>query len=119
MTVKNQAANVQMSIEDELSDFAADLIGEAHNESFIRHLFALTPGTWSSVRTICRQAQLLTKRLDDLEATADGELRVVWMDYPESSYGEGYCVILFFQESIHWSSVALYNKGRLTSGEAA
>lgn len=42
-----------------------------------------------------------------MSASSNG---VTWLDHPKAAYGEGYCIIIFFVEALHWKNVALYNK---------
>ena len=44
-----------------------------------------------------------------------GTLRVTWLEYPELE--QGYCLVLFYMDSLGWNSLALYNKTRLENVE--
>lgn len=102
-----------LELEDEFSDFSADFVAEM--ELSLKRLFQREPGKWTAVHELCDAEQ----RLQALEQLADGVLQAAWMEYPESAYGEGYVTVLFFIESLPWSTVAIYNKALLERTTAA
>jgi hypothetical protein len=99
-----------MTIEDELSDIAADLVSLKENHPFLRRLFSVDPGHWVALAGTCRDIALLGKRLSEPDI-ADVAPNVTWADYPMSLHGGGYCTIIFFAESVGWYKLALFNKG--------
>ena len=105
-----------MNLAEKLADTTADLVALKDNNAFLAHLFATAAGRWVRVVTVCGESLGIATRLEELETLAGGTLRVTWLEYPDSIYGAGYCVIIFFLEELHWSSVVLYNKGRWGAG---
>jgi hypothetical protein len=99
-----------MNLEDQLSDITASLLQLEKNGVFLERLFSLDMGKWAEVTVLCRHLAEEEARLAELEESSGGTLRVTWLDYPNSAYGPGYAVIIFFLEELHWSNVALYNK---------
>jgi hypothetical protein len=99
-----------MTLEDNLSNITADLVGLEKNSVFLDRLFSIKMGTWVPVIQLCRGITDVEERLARLQKSFDGTLHVAWLDYPDSVYGQGYCTIIFFSEQLHWNSIALYNK---------
>lgn len=96
--------------EERLADLAADLVERAENSAFLARLFALEAGRWEDVATLCQDLAPLDDPLEQFQGLSKGALQVTWLDYPPSTHGPGYCLIIFFAEELHWNSVALYNK---------
>lgn len=103
----------QLSVEEELEDFAADFVSDKHSDSRLRHLFEQASGEWFAAKQFCDEETAMT-RLSTLEESADGTLRVAWLAHPEA-YDEGFVTVLFFVDSLFWHTLAIYNKGRLDS----
>jgi hypothetical protein len=99
-----------MSGEDSLTDVTADLVEREENHVFLERLFALEAGVWEAVAVLCRDIEHLKEPIEALQRSSTGVLYVTWLDYPHAAYGQGYCLIVFFEEEEHWSNVALYNK---------
>jgi hypothetical protein len=99
--------------EDELTDLMADLLGESHNEPFLRALFFAKAGQWLEVSTLCVDLESIKQRLDRLQAGANDSLFVTWLEYPEPTKSEGFCLIVFFTPMFMWNSTAIYNKAHL------
>ena len=98
-----------MNVEDKLSDITSDLVELEENIIFLERLFSIESGIWIEVTSLSiglRKENSIGK----LSRSLKGKLWVTWLDYPISTYGKGYCTIIFFSEELHWSSVALYNK---------
>ena len=101
-----------MTPEDQLADVTAGLITLEENEIFLERLFYSRAGEWLDVESLCIGLTRIEGQLKSLLDSLEGTLHVTWLEYPHSAYGEGYCVIVFFLESLHWSNVALYNRQR-------
>jgi hypothetical protein len=99
-----------MKIEESLADLTADLIGCKANSAFLERLFSLKAGVWADVTDLCRDIVHLEDHIAQLQRSSKGRLRATWLNYPISTHGKGYCLIIFFMEELHWSNVALYNK---------
>jgi hypothetical protein len=97
-----------MNLEDTLSDLTADLV--ASNEPFMERLLTGEAGRWEEVATLCAEFPEPLAKLAVLEEPYQGDLRVTWLDYPDSSYGPGYCVVLFYSEGLNWRTVAIFNQ---------
>jgi len=98
-----------MNIEEVLSDIGADLVSEEKCRPFLERLLSERAAAWVDLTSLLRGLGEVEERLRLALSDQDGPVRVTWLDYPESAYGEGYCAIVFFHEALHWSSVALYN----------
>ena len=108
-----------LSLEDRLSCLTADLVEFDRNRLFLARLFAARLGQWQSVDALCvglpeieRQLQALKERFVSGEA-----LRVTWLESPDAVYGEGFCIILFLVEALHWETLAVYNKQLFLSNQ--
>lgn len=107
------ANELPMNMEDELSDLAADLLSDTRYEAALMQLFSQKAGVWVFATSLLGDE----RRLQAVEELAGGPLRVTWMDYPGSDYGAGYCTVAFFVEASLWSSIGVYNRGRLLRDE--
>ncbi len=104
------AGEVQVNIEDQLADITADLVEREENSLFLERIFAQTAGVWEDTAVLCNNLAPIKTHIEQLQKHLAGTLQATWLDYPHAEHGEGYCVIKFFLEELHWSSVALYNK---------
>ncbi len=102
-----------MNLVDILSEITADLVEFEENEPFLERLFQLKPGVWTDLDGLCDDLDGYKERLKALQKPFQERVRVAWLDYPASRYGDGYCLILFFGDEHQWHNVALYNKQRL------
>ena len=99
-----------MKVEERLADLTADLVECEENSVFLERLFSLMAGVWADVTDLCRDIVHLEDDMAQLQQSSKGRLRATWLDYPASTHGKGYCLIIFFTEELHWSNIALYNK---------
>ncbi|HAC62936.1 MAG TPA: hypothetical protein DCF68_05220 [Cyanothece sp. UBA12306] len=102
-----------LEIEDQLSYLTADLVEYKSNQKFLDRLFAHESGKWTDIYNLCHDLNSISDNLKDLEKACQGILQVTWLDYP-SNLGEGYCLIIFYLESLHWSNMALHCKTKLS-----
>jgi len=102
-----------MNLVDILSEITADLVEFEENEPFLERLFKLEPGMWANLDCLCDNLDNYKERLNLLQKRFHEKVRVTWLNYPDSRYGDGYCLILFFADEHQWHNVALYNKQRL------
>jgi hypothetical protein len=100
-------------VRNTLSEITADLVEFEENEPFLARLFQLEPGIWAKLDCLCDNLADYKERLTMLQKTFQEKVRVTWLNYPDSRYGDGYCLILFFADEHQWHNVALYNKRRL------
>lgn len=114
LEVEEEEDDIELSIEEELNDLAADLVSFKRYSPFLERLFSISPGTWSKLENLCSGIKDIEQRLIDWQeaGTVVESVCVAWLDYPESSYGGEYCVIVFFCENPHWITDAIYNKQR-------
>ena len=98
-------------IEDILSGITADLVGYESNSPFLERLFLQAGGKWIEIDGLCKGLKEIESQLEELKELFDGTVRVTWLDYPDATCGLDYCIIIFFVEALHWSNLALYNKG--------
>lgn len=98
-----------MELEDILSGITADLVGYESNSLFLKRLFSEEAGKWIEIEPLCSGLKKIESQLEQLKESFEESLRVTWLDYP-ASYGEGFCIIIFFVEALHWNNLALYNK---------
>ena len=99
-----------MNIEEQLADITADLVERDENNPFLERIFSQKAGVWEAIAVLCNNLAHIKTQLEQLQKPLVGTLQATWLDYPNSEHGEGYCVIIFFLEELHWSSVALYNR---------
>ncbi len=99
-----------MTKEEQLADITADLVELEANHPFLARLFSLPAGMWEEVTILCDDLPQIKDQIKQLQKYSTDILQVTWLDYPYSTSGKGYCVIIFFAEVLHWNSVALYNK---------
>jgi len=104
------AGEVQVNIEDQLADITADLVERDENSLFLERIFSQKAGVWEATAALCNHLVHIKTQIEQLQKQLAGTLQATWLDYPHSGHGEGYCIIIFFLEELHWSSVALYNK---------
>ena|GEM_PF-1015601 len=99
-----------MKVEERLEELTADLVESEENSVFLERLFSLKAGVWEDVTALCRDIVHLEDDMAQLQQSSKDGLRATWLNYPASTHGKGYCLIIFFIEELHWSNVALYNK---------
>ncbi len=99
-----------MKVEEKFEELTADLVECEENRVFLERLFSLKAGVWEDVTALCHDIVHLEDHMAQLQRSSKGRLRATWLDYPVSTQGKGYCLIIFFAEELHWSNVALYNK---------
>jgi hypothetical protein len=99
-----------MKVEEKLEELTADLVECEENSVFLERLFSLKTGVWEDVTALCRDIAHIEDDMAQLQWSSKGRLRATWLNYPASTHGKGYCLIVFFAEELHWSNVALYNK---------
>jgi len=102
-----------MNIEEELYDLSADLLTEQRFFPFIERLFAQNPGVWSRVELLCSGIPLIEDRVQSLSAQLEGNFMVSWLDYSGGPYVSGFASIMFFEDQLLWSSIAVYNRERI------
>jgi hypothetical protein len=112
--VEEEEDEIELSVEEELNDLAADLVSFKRYSPFLERLFSQSYGTWNVLEHLCSGIKDIEQRFSDWEeaGTVVESVRVAWLDYPESSYGGQFCVIIFFCENPHWITDAIYNKKR-------
>ncbi|MBD1806921.1 hypothetical protein H6F98_15850 [Microcoleus sp. FACHB-SPT15] len=113
----NLEENLEMELEDKLSCLTADLVEFESNSLFLERLFSEEVGKWIEIESLCSGLQEIESQLEELKELfvaccpeGAGTLRVTSLDYPDAACGEGFCLIIFFVEALHWSNLALYNK---------
>lgn len=102
-----------MNLTDTLSELTADLVEFEENEPFLRRLFKLEPGNWVDLDCLCDGLDGYKVTLARLKKSHQERVRVTWLHYPDSAYGEGYSLIVFFADRQQWHNIAVYNKERL------
>jgi hypothetical protein len=112
-TIKVTNTIEDLTVEDQLSEITADLIEFKTNQIFLHRLFSKPEGEWLKVISLCDNLENIRNLFDLLPEKTAANLQVTWLNYPHSVYGEGYCLITFFEDELHWSNVALYNKQQL------
>jgi hypothetical protein len=97
-----------LELEDELLDFTADLLALKDNQAFVLALFGVPSGQWMNVDAMLSDRPAVQAQLRELEAMAQGQLQVVWLQHPETS--AAYSLVLFFMESLGWDNLAVYHR---------
>lgn len=100
-----------IDIEDELADFTADLIALSANEYILSRLFAEPAGSWSNLASFLERHQQAVQAVKKIQADCDGTVQVTWLEHPILDHG--YCLVLFYVDSLGWNNLAVYNKARL------
>ena len=100
-----------IDIEDELTDFAADLLALKKNETVLKCLFAQPAGTWVKATSCIDNTDQIYQEISSLQASCNGTLQITWLERPE--LGHDYGLVLFYVDSLGWNSLALYNRGLL------
>lgn len=103
-----------LELEDQLSCLTADLLELKQNSSFLEQLFQQKAGQWTEVNSLCNNLDNIINELALIRHQYQLDLQVTWLDYPQSVLGDGYCLIIFYLESLHWNQVSLYNKKHFT-----
>ncbi len=101
--------NIELEVEDKLSCISADMVSLRKYSACMERLFALPSGQWVELIHLFFGIGEIEQRLQGLAAKISGVPRVSWSDYPDSVYGPGYRVVVFFCDDPFWSNVALYN----------
>ncbi|MEM9219643.1 MAG: hypothetical protein AAGD25_35595 [Cyanobacteria bacterium P01_F01_bin.150] len=101
-----------LDVEDELEDFTADLVALKQNEEILRRLFSQPLGQWSDLMSLVDERGSVSTVLQTLAEKCDGSLQITWLEHPDLN--TGYCLVLFYVDSLAWNNLALYNKGRLS-----
>ncbi len=99
-----------MKVEEKFEDLTADLVECEENSAFLERLFSLKADVWEDVTALCRDIVHLEDQMVQLQRSSKDRLQATWLNYPASTHGKGYCLIIFLAEELHWSNVALYNK---------
>lgn len=100
-----------IDLEEELADFTADVLALKTYESSLRRLFDSPSGIWSDLETLLEGNRQAVNEIATLQSNCQGVLRVTWLNPPNLDMG--YCLVLFYVESLGWNSLAVYNKARL------
>ncbi|WP_017660870.1 hypothetical protein [Baaleninema simplex] len=99
-----------LSVEENLSDIAAELLSSRRNEDFLERLFSVESGKWIDMPPLCKGLIEIEEQLEEAGKSFREAPQVTWLPYSSPCYEQGFCIIIFFVEDLHWSSVALYNK---------
>jgi hypothetical protein len=115
-TTMNVTESIEdLTLEDQLSEISADLVEFKSNQIFLKRLFSHHQGEWLKVVNLISDMETIIKQINLLPEKISSNLQVTWLDYSHSVYGEGYCLITFFEDQLHWSNVALFNKQYLSN----
>jgi hypothetical protein len=107
--MSTELKNTELEGEDELSCISADMVSFRKYSTYMDRLFALPSGQWVELTHLFFGIGEIEQRLQGLAARISGGPRTSWSDYPDSVYGPGYRVVVFFCDGPLWSNVALYN----------
>jgi hypothetical protein len=102
---------VDLDIEEEWADFTADLLSLRSNESLLKNLFFHPIGQWLNFSDLLDDRDDVWNQLNKLQSDCGGALQVTWLGHPQLD--RGYCLILFYVDSLDWNNLSLYNKSRL------
>jgi len=89
-----------MQGEERFEELTADLVESEENSVFLERLFSLKAGAWEDVTALCRDIVQLEDDMAQLQRSSKGGLRATWLNYPASTHGKGYCLIIFFVEEL-------------------
>lgn len=97
----------------ELELLIANLIEQDDKQNkFLKNLFSYPSSVWFNLIELLGNDDHLKTSAEMIEKNAGGRLDTQWIDYPLSQYGEGYCLLLFWIESLHTYKIALYHRER-------
>jgi hypothetical protein len=102
---------VDLDIEEEWADFTADLLSLRSNESLLKNLFFHPIGQWLNFSDLLGKQDDIRQQLNKLQTDCAGILQVTWLGHPQLD--RGYCLVLFYVDSLDWNNLSLYNKSRL------
>jgi hypothetical protein len=102
---------VDLDIEEEWADFTADLLSLKSNEYLLHGLFSHPIGQWLNFSDVLDSHDDVWHQLNKLQSDCGGELQVTWLGHPQLD--RGYCLVLFYVDSLDWNNLSLYNKARL------
>ena len=97
-----------MDKEDVLSGICADIVALKRLEPCLAKLRAAPKGVWQELSRVCSDDEALLQELEKL-GTDGAATYATWLPFPDSVYGPSYITIMFFCESLHWYSLALFN----------
>lgn len=97
-----------MDKEDILSGICADIVSLKRLAPCLAKLRAAPKGVWLELSRVCSEDEALLQELDKLGTDAAATY-ATWLPFPDSVYGPGFIAIVFFCESLHWHSLALFN----------
>lgn len=100
-----------IEIEDEVADFAADLLALEEHEFVLEYLFKRPAGKWCNLVDFITDDHPIVQKITSLQSDCHGQLKVTWIEHPDLE--SGYCFVVFYVDSLNWNSLALYNKDRL------
>lgn len=98
------------SLPELLADSIADILSDKKWALFMQPLFAQSQGLWVDVLSVCDELNINHSNFEQIEESLPSPLFATWLPFPESVYGEEYCVVIFFVEEIPWSKAVIYNK---------
>jgi hypothetical protein len=101
------------TLEDMLSSVCADLLSERRFEPFVRRLFASPSGSWQSVAECCNGLPALPSLASELFAAHAEALVVTYLPWPDPD-SSGNVLVLFVHSGELWSTIAAYNRQRLS-----
>lgn len=104
-----------LDIEEEWADFTADLLSLRSNESLLKNLFSHPIGQWLDFSDLLDSQDEVWNQLNKLQSNYGGILQVTWLNHPRLD--RGYCLVLFYVNSLDWNNLSLYNKSRLEEVE--
>jgi hypothetical protein len=111
----NSSKDYFQEIEDQLSFITTNFVQS--EDEVVRKLLFSNEGEWQDFATLCEPVESLRQPLLKLSQTEPSTkyIDVTWLSYLPSGHGKGYCLIIFFCESLYWYQVAIYNRARFLS----
>lgn len=97
-----------MDKEDILGGICGDIVALRRLEPCLAKLRAGPKGVWQELRRVCAEDEAALRELEKVGTDADATY-ATWLPFPDSVYGTGFITIIFFCESLHWHSRALFN----------
>jgi len=118
--IKNYSTSgLNMSVEEQLASFAADVLSDTDYAAMVHCLFAHEPGRWFPLGDICALDEGTRDRALALEQAVEGRLIVAWMEHPQSVYGDEYVTVHFGADTVDWWTTAVFNKGLFMASDTS
>src|SRR5262245_11172040 len=106
------------TLADSLSSVCGDLLSFEKFEPFLHRLFATPAGSWHTVTELCAGLTEMPSHTEKLFAEHAAMLVVTHLPWPDPEV-VGSALVLFVHHGELWSTIAAYNRNRLSASANA